>query len=53
MGHVYPRAIELVINKLVDVDSMITKRFPLKEGPIAFKAHAENETGLIKSLIIP
>lgn len=53
MGHVYPRAIDLVQKKLVDVDRMITNQFALKDAPEAFKRHANNENGLIKSLIIP
>lgn len=53
MGHVYPRAIELVMKRLVDVDLMVTRQFSLKDAPEAFKRHAEDEVGLIKSLIIP
>ncbi len=53
MGHVYPRAIELVMKNRVDVESMITTRFSLVDAPVAFKSHAENKIGLIKSLIIP
>jgi len=53
MGNVYPRAVELVVNKRVDVDSMVTNKFSLMEAPSAFKKHADNEIGLIKSLIIP
>jgi len=53
MGHTYPRAIDLVEKKLIDVDSMVTKKFPLQEAPYAFKQHSENSVDLIKSLIIP
>lgn len=53
MGHVYPRAIELVALGKVDVEAVVSHRFSLKEGPEAFRRHANNEPGLIKSLIYP
>ena len=51
MGHVYPRAIELVNNKQVDVDSMITHEFALDQTPGAFHMQAEYQDGAIKSII--
>jgi L-iditol 2-dehydrogenase len=53
MGETYPRAIELVAERKVDVTSMVTRRFALDETPEAFRLHAENAPGLIKSLILP
>lgn len=53
MGDVYPRAIELVRRHLVDVESLVTRRFALSVAPEAFRLHAENAPGLIKSLIVP
>jgi L-iditol 2-dehydrogenase len=45
MKHVYPRAISLVDNGLVDVRSMVTHCFPLAEYEAAF-AVAERREGL-------
>ena len=53
MGHVYPRAIELVARGKVDVDAVVSHRFALAEGPEAFRRHAANEGGMVKSLIYP
>lgn len=53
MGEVYPRAIALVASGKVDVERLVTHRVPLADGPNAFKRHAENAPGLIKTLIYP
>lgn len=53
MGHVYPRAIELVAQDKVDVDAVVSHRFPLADGPEAFRRHAANEAGMVKSLLYP
>jgi L-iditol 2-dehydrogenase len=53
MGEVYPRAIDLVASGKVDVTAMVTRRFTLEEGPEAFRLHAADAPGLIKSLIYP
>ncbi|MGH7071295.1 MAG: zinc-dependent alcohol dehydrogenase [Acetobacteraceae bacterium] len=53
MGDVYPRAIQLVREKLVDVESLVTRRFALADAPEAFRLHAANTPGLVKSLIVP
>jgi L-iditol 2-dehydrogenase len=45
MKHTYPRAIELVLKRLVDVRSIITHRFPLEEAREAFRV-AERREGL-------
>ena len=53
MGHVYPRAIELVHTDEVDVDIMVTHRFPLTETHEAFAQQAEEAPGLVKSIVYP
>ncbi len=53
MGHVYPRAISLVTSGKVDVESVISHRFALAEGPDVFRQHAADQPGLVKSLIYP
>jgi L-iditol 2-dehydrogenase len=51
MKHTYPRAIKLVEAGLIDVESLITHRFPLQESATAF-AVAEARQGL-KVIINP
>lgn len=53
MGEVYPRAIELVERRRVDVASLVTHEVGLDEAPQAFRRHADNEPGVIKTLIHP
>lgn len=53
MGHVYPRAIKLVAAGGVDVESVVTHRFPLQEAGRAFELQTERRDGAIKSLIVP
>jgi L-iditol 2-dehydrogenase len=45
MKHTYPRAIELVSKELVDVRSIVTRRFSLEESEEAFRV-AERREGL-------
>jgi L-iditol 2-dehydrogenase len=45
MKHTYPRAIRLVQTGQVDVESLITHRFPLEQTPAAF-AVAQSREGL-------
>lgn len=52
MGHVYPRAIMLVTSGRVDVRRLVTHRFGLDETPDAFRRHAADEPGLVKSMIM-
>jgi len=51
MKDVYPRAIRLVETGRVDVDSLVTDRFPLPEAPNAF-ASAAARNG-VKTVIVP
>lgn len=53
MGEVYPRAIALVASGTVDVDMLVTHRFALADAPEAFRLHAANAPGMVKSLIYP
>jgi L-iditol 2-dehydrogenase len=51
MKDVYPRAIHLVARGLVDVDSVVTQRFPLAEAPQAFTTATAREG--LKVLVTP
>ena len=51
MGHVYPRAIQMVERGLVDVTSLVTHRFGLEQAGDAFELQAEYRDGVIKSVI--
>ena len=53
MGDVYPRAIALVASGKVDVARLVTNQVPLADGPKAFRQHADNLPGLVKTLIYP
>lgn len=53
MGEVYPRAIELVHNKKVDVDALVSHHFDLDGTPEAFKMQADEQVGFVKSIVYP
>ncbi|MFK7857218.1 MAG: zinc-binding dehydrogenase [Granulosicoccus sp.] len=53
MGNVYPRAIELVENKQVDVDVLVSHHFNLDGTPDAFRMQADEAPGFIKSVVYP
>lgn len=53
MGNVYSRAIIMVQQQRVDVDTLITHRFSLNDAPEAFRMQADEADGLIKSMILP
>lgn len=53
MGHVYPRAIRLVAEGLVDVESIVTHRFALDESGRGFALQADCREGALKSIIVP
>lgn len=51
MKHTYPRAIRLVESGLVDLEAMITHRYPLGETPEAFRLNAKYEQHVVKIII--
>ncbi len=51
MGHVYPRAIQLVAKKLVNIKAIATHHFSLENAPEAFKLQETRQDGVIKSVI--
>jgi L-iditol 2-dehydrogenase len=53
MGEVYQRAIDLVDRGLVDVAPLVTNEISLSAGPDAFRDHAANAPGLVKTVIYP
>jgi L-iditol 2-dehydrogenase len=53
MGHVYPRAIQLVAEGLVDVDGIVTHRFGLEDAEKAFAIQADCLDGALKSILVP
>jgi L-iditol 2-dehydrogenase len=53
MKDTYPRAIQLVESGKVDVESLITHRFPLAETPEAFRMNAKYEGEVVKIIIEP
>jgi L-iditol 2-dehydrogenase len=53
MGHVYPRAIELVRRGQVNVRRIATHHFPLAAAPEAFARQAERSQGIIKGILHP
>lgn len=51
MKNTYPRAIRLVESGQIDLESLITHRFPLKETPQAFGLNAKYKQEVIKIII--
>ncbi len=51
MNHTYPRAIRLVESGQVDLESLITHRFPLQETPQAFEMNAKYQDDVVKIII--
>lgn len=51
MKHVYPRAMELVSRGIVDLDDLVSHRFPLERAPEAFAANSAYPEGLHKVVI--
>jgi L-iditol 2-dehydrogenase len=41
MKHVYPRTIHLAVNKGIDLDALISHRFPLAQADKAFALNAD------------
>jgi L-iditol 2-dehydrogenase len=53
MGHVYPRAIDLVSQGRVDVAAIVSHIIALEDAPATFAALADNADGFLKVLIDP
>ena len=53
MGDVYSRAIELVSNKYIDVDAMVSHHFSLDDTATAFAMQADEADGFIKAIVYP
>ncbi|MBK1696412.1 zinc-dependent alcohol dehydrogenase [Rhodovibrio salinarum] len=53
MGHVYPRAIQLVAEGRVDVTRMVTHEVALQETADAFRLMADHADGAIKAVVMP
>ena len=51
MKHTYPKAIELVENKIIDVKHIVTHRFPLSETPEAFAMNADYRDHVVKAMV--
>jgi L-iditol 2-dehydrogenase len=51
MKHTYHRAIRLVASGLVDVNSLVSHRFPLKRVKEAFALNAAYKDNVIKVII--
>jgi L-iditol 2-dehydrogenase len=51
MKNTYPRAIRLVREKQVDLESLVTHRFPLHELPAAFELNARYRDDVVKVII--
>lgn len=53
MGHVYPRAIQLVAEGWLDVDRIVTHHFSLADAACGFELQADCREGALKSIIAP
>jgi threonine dehydrogenase-like Zn-dependent dehydrogenase len=51
MGHVYPRAIEMVRARRVDLAPIMSHRFPLDRVPDAFRFQNAYQEGVLKTMI--
>ncbi len=52
MKHVYPRAIRLAEQKLVNLESLVTHRFPLERAAEAFALNADYCDRVVKALVV-
>jgi L-iditol 2-dehydrogenase len=51
MKHTYPRAIAMVRDGLLDVQSVVTHRFPLEKAAEAYRLVASYEDGVVKAIV--
>ncbi len=52
MKHMYPRATQLVLHDRVDLEGLVTHRFPLKRAVEAFQLNAAYRDGVIKAVVV-
>lgn len=52
MKHAYPRAVRLAERGLVDLECLVTHRFPLQRAAEAFAMNADYRDGVIKALVV-
>ena len=53
MKHTYPRAIRLALGGSVELEALISRRYPLAETAAAFASYAAWEPGVHKLLVEP
>jgi len=51
MKHVYPRAIDLTERRVVDLNGLVSHRFPLERAAEAFALNAAYRDGVVKTII--
>lgn len=51
MKHAYPRAITLAMRRRVDLEGLVTHRFPLAQAAEAFKLNAAYQDGVVKVMV--
>lgn len=51
MGNVYPRAIQMVDSGRIELEPLVTHRFPLEQTPDAFALQAACADGVVKCLV--
>lgn len=51
MGDVYPRAIKMVASGRVELDPLVTHRFPLDKAPEALALQSRYDEGVIKAVV--
>ena len=53
MKHVYPRVIQLATQQNVDIDGLVSHRFPLSQADKAFALNVDYPEGIVKVMITP
>jgi L-iditol 2-dehydrogenase len=53
MGHVYPRAIQLVVENRVNIAPIASHSYPMRRSPEAFETGAAAGEGFLKAMIYP
>jgi L-iditol 2-dehydrogenase len=52
MKHVYPRAIRLALRGVVDLDGLVTHRYPLRQAVQAFRLNAAYRGKVVKVMVM-